>query len=135
MLSKIPRGRFLEVDEAASMIAWLCTRENSFTTGATFDLYPADVRQPDELTLELRDLVGVRRDLAGEDAFLLLGRVEGDLDVVLDRMTRDKKAINHRLTWILPVAPGVVTIRQDVPIDDVVQIAREVVPAERDDLG
>ena len=38
MLSKIPRGRFLEVDEAASMIAWLCTAENSFTTGATFDL-------------------------------------------------------------------------------------------------
>jgi 3-oxoacyl-[acyl-carrier protein] reductase len=38
MLSKIPRGRFLEVDEAASMIAWLCTRENSFTTGAVFDL-------------------------------------------------------------------------------------------------
>jgi 3-oxoacyl-[acyl-carrier protein] reductase len=38
MLSRIPRGRFLEVDEAASMIAWLCTRENSFTTGAVFDL-------------------------------------------------------------------------------------------------
>lgn len=38
MLSKIPRGRFLEVDEAANMIAWLCTRENSFTTGAVFDL-------------------------------------------------------------------------------------------------
>ena len=38
MLSKIPRGRFLEVDEAAAMIAWLCTRENSFTTGAVFDL-------------------------------------------------------------------------------------------------
>jgi NAD(P)-dependent dehydrogenase (short-subunit alcohol dehydrogenase family) len=38
MLSKIPRGRFLEVDEAAHMIAWMCTRENSFTTGATFDL-------------------------------------------------------------------------------------------------
>lgn len=38
MLSKIPRGRFLEVDEAASMIAWLCTEENSFTTGAVFDL-------------------------------------------------------------------------------------------------
>ena len=38
MLSKIPRGRFLEVDEAASMIAWMATRENSFTTGATFDL-------------------------------------------------------------------------------------------------
>ncbi len=38
MLSKIPRGRFLEVDEAANMIAWLCSRENSFTTGAVFDL-------------------------------------------------------------------------------------------------
>ena len=38
MLSKIPRGRFLRVDEAAHMIAWMCTRENSFTTGATFDL-------------------------------------------------------------------------------------------------
>ena len=38
MLSKIPRGRFLEVDEAASMIAWLCSEENSFTTGAVFDL-------------------------------------------------------------------------------------------------
>ena len=38
MLSKIPRGRFLEVDEAASMIAWLCTAENSFTTAGVFDL-------------------------------------------------------------------------------------------------
>lgn len=38
MLSKIPRGRFLEVEEAASQIAWLCTRENSFATGAVFDL-------------------------------------------------------------------------------------------------
>jgi len=38
MLSKIPRGRFLELDEAAAMIAWLCSRENSFTTGAVFDL-------------------------------------------------------------------------------------------------
>ena len=38
MLSKIPRARFLKVDEAASMIAWLCTKENSFTTGSTFDL-------------------------------------------------------------------------------------------------
>ncbi len=38
MLSKIPRGRFLEVDEAASMIVWLTTEENSFTTGAVFDL-------------------------------------------------------------------------------------------------
>lgn len=38
MLSKIPRGRFLEVDEAAAMIAWLCTAECSFATGAVFDL-------------------------------------------------------------------------------------------------
>lgn len=38
MLSKIPRARFLEVDEAANMVAWLVSRENSFTTGAVFDL-------------------------------------------------------------------------------------------------
>jgi 3-oxoacyl-[acyl-carrier protein] reductase len=38
MLSKIPRGRFLEVEEAAAMIAWIVSRENTFTTGATFDL-------------------------------------------------------------------------------------------------
>lgn len=38
MLSKIPRGRFLELNEAAAMIAWLCTAENSFATGAVFDL-------------------------------------------------------------------------------------------------
>jgi 2-dehydro-3-deoxy-L-rhamnonate dehydrogenase (NAD+) len=38
MLSKIPRGRFLEVDEAAAMIVWLASRENSFTTGGVFDL-------------------------------------------------------------------------------------------------
>lgn len=38
MLSKIPRGRFLETAEAADMIAWLCSGENSFTTGAVFDL-------------------------------------------------------------------------------------------------
>ncbi len=38
MLSKIPRGRFLELEEAASMICWLASAENSFTTGAVFDL-------------------------------------------------------------------------------------------------
>lgn len=38
MLAKIPRGRFLEVDEAAAMISWLSSAENSFTTGAVFDL-------------------------------------------------------------------------------------------------
>ena len=38
MLSRIPRGRFLEVEEAASMVAWLVSKENSFTTAAVFDL-------------------------------------------------------------------------------------------------
>ena len=38
MLSKIPRGRFLEVAEAAEMIIWLASRENSFTTAGVFDL-------------------------------------------------------------------------------------------------
>lgn len=38
MLSKIPRGRFLELNEAAALIAWLVSEENSFTTGAVFDL-------------------------------------------------------------------------------------------------
>ena len=38
MLAKIPRGRFLEVQEAAWMIGWLCSEENSFSTGAVFDL-------------------------------------------------------------------------------------------------
>jgi len=38
MLSKIPRGRFLELHEASAMICWLASAENSFTTGAVFDL-------------------------------------------------------------------------------------------------
>jgi len=38
MLSKIPRGRFVEVEEIAAMVAWLVSEENSFTTGAVFDL-------------------------------------------------------------------------------------------------
>jgi 3-oxoacyl-[acyl-carrier protein] reductase len=38
MLSKIPRGRFVLVDEIAAMVAWLVSKENSFTTGAVFDL-------------------------------------------------------------------------------------------------
>jgi 3-oxoacyl-[acyl-carrier protein] reductase len=38
MLSRIPRGRFLELKEAAAMIVWLASRENSFTTASTFDL-------------------------------------------------------------------------------------------------
>jgi len=38
MLSRIPRGRFVEVDEISAMVAWLVSEENSFTTGAVFDL-------------------------------------------------------------------------------------------------
>lgn len=38
MLAKIPRGRFLQPDEVASMVAFLASAENSFTTGAVFDL-------------------------------------------------------------------------------------------------
>jgi NAD(P)-dependent dehydrogenase (short-subunit alcohol dehydrogenase family) len=38
MLSRIPRGRFLELDEVSAMVAWLVSEENSFTTAAVFDL-------------------------------------------------------------------------------------------------
>ena len=38
MLSKIPRNRFIKVDELASMVAWLVSEENSYTTAAVFDL-------------------------------------------------------------------------------------------------
>ena len=38
MLSRIPRGRFLDVEEIAAMVAWMVSEENSFTTGAVFDL-------------------------------------------------------------------------------------------------
>lgn len=38
MLSKIPRNRLVLVDELASMVAWMASEENSFTTGAVFDL-------------------------------------------------------------------------------------------------
>jgi 3-oxoacyl-[acyl-carrier protein] reductase len=38
MLSKIPMGRFGEVAEIAALVAWLCTEDCSFSTGATFDL-------------------------------------------------------------------------------------------------
>ena len=38
MLGKIPMGRFVEVGEVAAMVAWLCSEECSFSTGAVFDL-------------------------------------------------------------------------------------------------
>jgi len=38
MLSRIPRGRFVEVEEVANMVSWLVSKENSFTTASVFDL-------------------------------------------------------------------------------------------------
>ena len=38
MLSKIPMGRFVEVDEIAAMASWLASADCSFSTGAVFDI-------------------------------------------------------------------------------------------------
>ena len=38
MLSKVPRGRFLEVDEFTSLVCWLSSEENTFSTAAVFDI-------------------------------------------------------------------------------------------------
>jgi 3-oxoacyl-[acyl-carrier protein] reductase len=38
MLSKIPRGRFLQIEELASLVTWLASEENSFSTGAVWDI-------------------------------------------------------------------------------------------------
>ena len=38
MLSKVPRGRFLEIHEFTSLVCWLCSEENSFSTAAVFDI-------------------------------------------------------------------------------------------------
>ena len=38
MLSKVPRGRFLEVEELSSLVSWLSSEENSFSTAAIFDI-------------------------------------------------------------------------------------------------
>jgi 3-oxoacyl-[acyl-carrier protein] reductase len=38
MLSKIPMGRFVEVDEIAAMVSWLSSEDCSFTTGSVFDI-------------------------------------------------------------------------------------------------
>jgi 3-oxoacyl-[acyl-carrier protein] reductase len=38
MLAKIPLARFGTVEEIAALVAWLCTEECSFSTGAVFDL-------------------------------------------------------------------------------------------------
>ena len=38
MLSKVPRGRFLEVKELSSLVSWLSSEENSFSTASVFDI-------------------------------------------------------------------------------------------------
>jgi 3-oxoacyl-[acyl-carrier protein] reductase len=38
MLAKIPMGRFVEPNEIAAMVAWLCSEDCSFTTGGVFDI-------------------------------------------------------------------------------------------------
>ena len=38
MLSKVPRGRFLEVEEFTSLVCWMSSEENPFTTAAVFDI-------------------------------------------------------------------------------------------------
>jgi 3-oxoacyl-[acyl-carrier protein] reductase len=38
MLSKIPMSRFVETAEIAGLVAWLCSPECSFSTGAVFDI-------------------------------------------------------------------------------------------------
>jgi 3-oxoacyl-[acyl-carrier protein] reductase len=38
MLSKMPMGRFLQVQEVAAMVAWLASDDCSFTTGGVFDI-------------------------------------------------------------------------------------------------
>ena len=38
MLSKVPRGRFLELEELSSLVCWLSSEENSFSTAAVFDI-------------------------------------------------------------------------------------------------
>ena len=38
MLSKVPRGRFLELNELTSLVCWLSSEENSFSTAAVFDI-------------------------------------------------------------------------------------------------
>jgi 3-oxoacyl-[acyl-carrier protein] reductase len=38
MLSKVPRGRFLELEEFSSLVCWLSSEENSFSTAAVFDI-------------------------------------------------------------------------------------------------
>ena len=43
MLSKVPRGRFLEIEEFTSLICWLSSEENSFSTAAVLILVVVDL--------------------------------------------------------------------------------------------
>jgi 2-dehydro-3-deoxy-L-rhamnonate dehydrogenase (NAD+) len=38
MLAKIPRNRFVLVEEVAAMVAWIASQDNAFATGAVFDI-------------------------------------------------------------------------------------------------
>lgn len=68
----------------------------------------------------------VRRQDALLDRLQLPSRFDGALDVVLDRLTRDKKAVRGTLTWVLPTGLGRVTITRDVPAEAVAAVAREL---------
>lgn len=68
----------------------------------------------------------VERQDALLDSIGLPARFSGEIDVVMDRITRDKKAVHGALTWILPTAPGIVEVRRDVPLDQVREVAMEI---------
>ncbi|MBX6341769.1 MAG: 3-dehydroquinate synthase, partial [Thermomicrobiaceae bacterium] len=71
-----------------------------------------------------RDLV--ERQDALLDRLGLPARFDGDLSTVVERLSRDKKAVHGTLTWILPVGRGEVEIVRDVPLDVAVAVARDL---------
>lgn len=61
------------------------------------------------------------------DTFSLPSRIDGcAADRLLDRIGSDKKVRAGRVNWILPTAPGEVVIRDDVPVEDVRAVLREL---------